>query len=207
MHTVLRWLSLALGAVLLALGALWVGAGVQDHVAAADARAQSEQAVDQLEADRANSLEEKDPATNKAWATITIPTIDLTDEVVLEGVEAKQINVGVGHYEGTEFPWDGTGNVALAGHRTGWGQPFNRLDELSTGDTIEVETAKATYVYSVTGSTVVSPRETWVLNDLAPEVTGASPDTPVLTLTTCEGPDNAQRLIVFAELTDVVATV
>ena len=97
-------------------------------------------------------------------------------------------------------------DAALAGHRTGWGQPFNELDELQLGDVVTTETAEATYTYTVTGSTVVDPTETWVLKDLPADVTGAREGAPTLTLTTCEGSENEERLIVWAELTDVDAT-
>jgi len=80
---------------------------------------------------------------------------------------------------------------------------FHELDELQVGDIVIVRTGEAIYTYTVTGSTVVDPKETWVLDDLPPETTGAHDQTPTLTLTTCEGEDNEKRLIVWAELTDV----
>ena len=198
-----RWAksTIALGfGMVLAFG---VAPTLADHNSAAEAQTQSRLAVEQLHAEWANSPSEPVPEEDESWATISIPEVGLEDAVVIEGTEAQQINVGVGHYTGTEFPWDGSGNVGLAGHRTGWGELFHELDELSIGDVVIIGTGEATYTYSVTGSTVVDPKETWVLNDLPAETTGAHDGAPTLTLTTCEGADNEKRLIVWAELTDV----
>jgi len=138
---------------------------------------------------------------------VSIPAIGLENQPVQEGTAAAQINVGVGHYTSTAFPWANSGNVGLAGHRTGWGQPFNRLDELDVGDTVTLETDAAVFTSTVTGSAVVEPHENWVLGDVGEDVTGASGESQILTLTTCEGDDNEYRLIVWAELTHAAPSV
>lgn len=194
-----------LAAILTALAALWLALGAASQVAAYQAQTSTQPTTSTVAPTW--DQEQAAPAVGESWATISIPAIDLHDVVVLEGTEAAQIDVGVGHYTGTEFPWDGTGNVGLAGHRTGWGEPFHDLDQLKPGDEIVVSTADAVYTYRVTGSTVVDPSQVWVLEDLSPEVTGATDaESQVLTLTTCEGSQNEQRLVVWAELTDVTAT-
>lgn len=47
------------------------------------------------------------------------------------------------------------GNAAIAGHRTTYGAPFNRLDELKIGDEIRIETLwGGNYLYRVTALTL-----------------------------------------------------
>ncbi len=201
-----RWAMYALAWLLIAAAAGWVVAGVAGSMPAVQSRIQAERSAAELRGDWAlGPVSASQPGTGEAWATLSIPAIGLMDMVVLEGTEGEQINVGVGHYSETEFPWEGTGNVGLAGHRTGWGEPFADLDQLRPGDQITVETADTTYTYAVTGGTVVAPEDVWVLQDTPPADTGARGDAPLLTLTTCEGGENEVRLIVWAQLSQVTA--
>lgn len=125
-------------------------------------------------------------------ARLRIPSIEV-DEVVVEGTSARELAVGVGHYVSTS-PIGGRGSVGIAGHRTGWGDPFLRLDELDRGDRIVVETRRNRFVYRVTRSKVVEPSENWVL------LGDPRRDDPFeLTLTTCTPVGTAEdRLIVWA---------
>lgn len=183
---------------------LWLALGVASHVPALQAQHRAEQSAAALVDDwNAAPGSSPTPVPGQAWARISIPTIGVQDLVVFEGTEAEQIDVGIGHYLGTDFPSSRSGNVALAGHRTGWGQPFNRLDELRRGDAVIIETADGVHTYSVTGSAVVDLTETWVLGEVPAQASGASGDSQLLTLTTCEGDRNQERLIVWAELTQV----
>jgi sortase A len=201
-QTMLRWAMLALAGVLGLMALLWLTFGVASHIPALQAQHRAEQAAAALVADWNAVPGSRTPTPGQAWATISIPTIGVKDVVVFEGTEAEQIDVGVGHYLGTDFPSDSSGNVALAGHRTGWGQPFNRLSELRRGDAVIIETADGVHTYTVTGSAVVELTETWVLGEVPAQASGASRDSQLLTLTTCEGDRNQERLIVWAELTD-----
>jgi sortase A len=125
-----------------------------------------------------------------AAAVIDIPKIGL-DEVVVEGVGVEELKKGVGHYPDTKMPGE-TGNAALAGHRTTYGHPFNRIDELSMGDEISITTRAGTFRYSVMEKKVVTPETVEVLNDTTDNR---------LTLTTCHPKYSAeQRLIVVAQL-------
>lgn len=125
-----------------------------------------------------------------AAAVIDIPKIGL-DEVIVEGVGVEELKKGVGHYPDTKMPGE-KGNAALAGHRTTYGHPFNRLDELAPGDEISVTTRAGTFKYLVAEKKVVTPESVEVLDD--------SPDNR-LTLTTCHPKYSAeQRLIVVALL-------
>jgi sortase A len=123
-----------------------------------------------------------------ALARIVISRIDL-DAFVLEGTESETLNQAPGHYPETPLPGQ-DGNVCIAGHRTMYGHPFRRLDEMQPGDEIVIYTTSAKVVYRVTGTTIVDPSEVSVA---AP--TGDNR----LTLTTCNPVGSArQRLVVSA---------
>jgi sortase A len=125
------------------------------------------------------------------WAAlINIPRIGL-DQVVVEGVGVEDLKQGVGHYPDTKMPGQ-KGNAALAGHRTTYGAPFNRLDDLVAGDEIMVTTRSGSFKYAVAEKKVVTPESVEVLDP--------SPDNR-LTLTTCHPKYSAeQRLIIVALL-------
>lgn len=112
------------------------------------------------------------------------------------GVTEQDLAAGPGHYPSTGQP-GALGNIAIAGHRTGWGSPFLHLDELKPGDRVRVtDRTGARHVYVVDSSAVVDPDETWVLG---PDPLGTGEAT--LTLTTCDPPHvNTKRLVVFATL-------
>jgi sortase A len=56
------------------------------------------------------------------------------------------------------------GNYAIAGHRNlTYGKNFNRLDEVTVGDLIEVDTGSKKYSYKVQDKLYVLPEEVWVL--------------------------------------------
>jgi sortase A len=130
------------------------------------------------------------PAPGQPVGIIKIPKIGL-DRAVVQGITVPDLRTGPGHYPATPLPGQ-LGNAAIAGHRTTYGAPFNRLDELVTGDPIVIETLTGTFHYSVTQQLVVSPKEVSVL-DPTPEAS--------LTLTTCNPKFSAsQRLIVKAVL-------
>ncbi|MFQ3560107.1 class E sortase [Streptomyces gramineus] len=86
---------------------------------------------------------------SQAYAILVIPRLGLRVPVA-EGVSKPDVlNHGyVGHYPGTQQPGE-KGNFALAGHRNTHGEPFRYLPRLRREDTVEVETATATYTYSV----------------------------------------------------------
>ena len=75
-----------------------------------------------------------DFAAGDVMARIEIPTIGL-DAKVVSGVAPDDLKQGPGHYPDTPMPGQ-FGNSAIAGHRTTYGQPFYRLDEVQPGDEI-----------------------------------------------------------------------
>jgi sortase A len=130
------------------------------------------------------------PPTGDAVASIRIPKIGV-DKIVVQGVGEPDLRKGPGHYPETPMPGE-EGNAAIAGHRTTYGAPFNRLDELSPGDDVLVTTVKGSFTYKVKLSHVVKPNQTEVLNPTP---------TPTLTLTTCNPKYSAkERLVVVADL-------
>jgi sortase A len=128
--------------------------------------------------------------TGEAVAIIRIPKIGV-DKAVVQGVGLPDLKKGPGHYPQTPMPGQ-PGNAAIAGHRTTYGAPFFRLNELNPGDTIYVTTAQGAFEYHVRETKVVKPTEVSVLNP--------TPDNR-LTLTTCNPRFSAsQRLVVVSDL-------
>src|SRR5688572_17974537 len=76
-------------------------------------------------------------------ARIVAPAIGL-DWIVVEGVALADLKKGPGHYPETPLPGQ-EGNAAIAGHRTTYGAPFNRIDELEPGDEIVVTTVQGEF--------------------------------------------------------------
>ncbi len=90
--------------------------------------------------------------------TIEIPKLGIT-EPIQRGVTLTAINRGPGWWPGTPMPGE-WGNVVVAGHRTTYSKPFNRLDELTEGDRVVFTTDAGRFVYQVRGVIVV-PAE-WI---------------------------------------------
>jgi sortase A len=142
-------------------------------------------------------VEEGDPGPRpavvlpgQAYAILRIPSIEV-HEVVVQGTEVEDLKRGPGHYAGTADPWDPTGRVAIAGHRTTYGAPFWDLDLVRPGDEIRLVTEQGTFDYVVSESREVLPTERSVLRPT---------NHPSLVLTTCAPKFSAaRRLIVFAD--------
>jgi sortase A len=125
-----------------------------------------------------------------AVAHLQIPDIGV-DKIVVEGVTLDDLKRGPGHYPDTPLPGQ-PGNAAIAGHRTTYGAPFNRINELQRGDEILVTTVQGPFRYRVTEQLIVSPSEVEVLGDFGDNR---------LTLTACHPKYSArQRIIVVASL-------
>jgi LPXTG-site transpeptidase (sortase) family protein len=139
-------------------------------------------------------------AVGHAFAVIRVPRFGPSYRyAIVEGVTASDLRKGPGHYPGTAGPGE-LGNMVISGHRTTYGAPFNRNAELARGDQILIDTATATFVYGVTGHTVVRPDAIQVTAPV-PLHPGSRPRQRLLTLTTCHPKFSAAyRLIVFAAL-------
>jgi sortase A len=142
------------------------------------------------------------PAEGTGFGIMEIPKIGVR-QVMVEGVAKEDLKKGPGHYPGTPLPGQ-AGNAAVAGHRTTYGAPFNRIDELAPGDPIDIYTAQGHFRYEVMapppgvgiergpGWFSVKPTQTSVLDP-----TGDNR----LTLTACHPKRSAsQRIIVQAKL-------
>jgi sortase A len=150
------------------------------------------------------------PDDGDALARIEIPSIEV-DKVVVRGVAVADLRKGPGHYNQTALPGN-PGNSAIAGHRTTYGAPFNRIDELAPGDEITVSSVQGDFTYRVldpadafpdqlaevegvgAGHIIVDPGAVWVLGDFGDDR---------LTLTACHPKlSSRQRIIVAAELVE-----
>jgi sortase A len=121
------------------------------------------------------------------------------DTVVVEGTTPSALKAGAGHYRGTPLPCE-MGNVAIAGHRTTYGKPFNQLERLGPGDKITLETPIGSCVYVVTDRGNGSPNP-FVVDPANIAIVGNTPGERNLTLTTCHPKGSAkQRLIIRAHL-------
>ncbi len=130
------------------------------------------------------------PPEGSVMALLQIPKIGL-GQFVVSGTNTDDLAMGPGHYSGTALPGQ-YGNVAIAGHRTTHGAPFNRLAELSRGDLIyltDLAGQRLKYIV-VAAPFAVSPSDVSLLDYV---------DDNRLTLTTCNPEFSAsQRLIVVA---------
>jgi sortase A len=131
------------------------------------------------------------PSTD-AVAHIVIPKIGV-DSWVVQGVTLDDLRNGPGHYPSTPFPGQ-AGNAAIAGHRTTYGAPFNKIPDLEPGDVIKIATLQGQFEYVVYKGYAVSPDDVSVLD---PDPTRPA----TLTLTTCHPEyQAAQRYIIKAAL-------
>ena len=182
---------------------LW-GTGLYEARKQDSLRADFLDAIEAAEPDAPNGTGSGDPGatttitaprpvpTGEAVAIIRIGKIDL-EKAVVEGVGVPDLKKGPGHYPTTPLPGQ-PGNAAIAGHRTTYGAPFYRLDELNPGDRIDVTTRQGEFTYRVRETLIVKPSEREVLNATSENI---------LTLTTCNPRFSAsQRMIVIAGLTD-----
>jgi LPXTG-site transpeptidase (sortase) family protein len=107
----------------------------------------------------------------KAIGRILIPSIGM-DVVMVEGdYEGKSetyLKVGPGHWPETPFPGEG-GSFVVSGHRTTWGAPFFKLNELHPGDIIQLVLPYAVVRYTVTRVVVVAPDDIEVVADQGKE--------------------------------------
>lgn len=129
---------------------------------------------------------------------IEIPSIGV-EKWVVAGVGYKELERGPGLFAGSPLPGQ-LGNVAIAGHRTTFGAPFSRIDEVANGDVITMTTTKGTFTYNVEGSPkIIDASDVQVIKTV--DKTKA-----ILTLVSCHPKwTSEKRIIVRAELSSSVA--
>ncbi len=124
--------------------------------------------------------------------SIEIPKLSMIQNLY-EGVELTVLNVGPGHWPGTAEP-GGYGNTVIAGHRVTHSKPFRNVDQLVVGDDIFVSHNNKIFNYKVSGTEIVYPKDTWIV-DQTPGFR--------LTLFACHPPGSAsQRIVIYADLVD-----
>ena len=111
------------------------------------------------------------PPQGATFGRIDIPRLGVSS-VIRVGSDARTLRLAVGYIPGTALPGE-AGNVGLAGHRDTF---FRKLRDINPDDEIVVTTPDGTFHYVVQRTTIVEPKDVWVLNQ-----TGA----PLLTLVTC----------------------
>jgi sortase A len=111
------------------------------------------------------------PVPGSVIGRIEIPRLGVS-AIIRAGSDARTLRLAVGHIPGTAVPGE-LGNIGLAGHRDTF---FRRLRDIRVDDEIRIVTTEDTFAFRVEQTSVVTPRDIWVLD--------ATP-TPMLTLVTC----------------------
>jgi sortase A len=143
-----------------------------------------------------------EPDHGATLATIQVPRwAGEPERPISQGVDKGSVldELGIGHYPGTAMP-GAVGNFAMAGHRTTYAKPFNRVAELQAGDPLVIRTPETWYVYRVTSTEIVTPDQTEVVAAV-PGDPDAAPTERFITLTTCHPMFSArERFIVHGTL-------
>jgi sortase A len=154
------------------------------------------------------------PELSESAGYMSIPEIG-SNWWYVEGVDLSWLRDGPGHFPGTSWPGQ-AGNAAFAGHRTTYGAPFHRIDELEPGDEILVETPQGEFTYEVmarselwdempiadksdpdSGHFIIEPDNSWILDDYGDDR---------ITLMACHPKYSAaQRIVVVGKLVGPVA--
>jgi sortase A len=141
-----------------------------------------------------------------ALTRFAIPSIGV-ETLVVAGTSPAALRAGAGHYPNTPKPGL-SGNSAIAGHRTTYGRPFNRIDEVKPGDAIWLSTPIGDFKYVASGdspsptcktpegkATCITTPKDWSVIDQTPNA--------ALTLTSCHPKGSAeQRIILRAYLAE-----
>ncbi|MEA2423907.1 MAG: sortase, partial [Thermoleophilaceae bacterium] len=96
----------------------------------------------------------------QAIGRVRIPHIHAS-YVMVQGTDSGALRKGPGHYPDTPLPGM-PGTVGVAGHRTTYLAPFNKLDKLHAGDEVQVEMPYALLTYRVEQTRIVAPTAVWV---------------------------------------------
>ncbi len=126
----------------------------------------------------------------EALGRLSMPRLGVA-HVAVDGTRSADLRRGPGFYEGNPLPGTG-GTVAVAGHRTTYGAPFRRIDELRRSDRLVVTMPYGRFEYRVERTRIVAPSATWVVRRT---------DHERLVLTACHPLYSAaQRIVVTARL-------
>lgn len=160
------------------------------HTLAAAPKVARESAASRMRRQALTLLRAKRP-DGSALGSVDIPRIGLKT-VFVESTDHGALKKGPGHYRGTVLPGL-YGTVGLAGHRTTYGAPFRRVDELSAGSRIILRMPYGRFTYKVTGTRITTPSDASALVSRA--------GTRRLVLTACHPLYSAaKRIVVSARL-------
>ena len=124
---------------------------------------------------------------------IRMPSIGVST-VVVAGTDGASLRKRPGHYPGPPLP-GARGTVGIAGHRTTYGAPFRRINELRRGQTVLVDMPQGRFVYRVQRTRIVAPTALWVKRRRPYDR---------LILSACHPLYSAERrIVVFARLEEV----
>jgi sortase A len=130
------------------------------------------------------------PLEGDAIGRISIPAIGVS-EFIVEGTDTGNLRKGPGHYPSTPLPGE-RGTAAIAGHRTTYGAPFRRLDDVRPGQRVAVDLPYGRFVYRVERTRIVDDQDLSVLRRVPYNR---------LVLTACHPLYSAaQRVVAFARL-------
>jgi sortase A len=139
--------------VLVAIGTFLFSSGLLDYWESR--HSQSEIADQWSGAPSREPLPESSIPAGSPVAKLSIPRLDATYYVV-EGTDARSLDRGPGHLEGSAMPGQ-SGNCVIAGHRD---THFRLLKDIRDGDEIVLERDGRQFRYRVDGSKIVWPSNT-----------------------------------------------
>ncbi|MGV0438069.1 class E sortase [Corynebacterium mastitidis] len=118
------------------------------------------------------------PAYGDTFATVAIPRLGNDWAYTIKATTSlDNLRTGPAWYSLTALPGE-TGNFALAAHRDGSTAPFTDIDQLTTCDTITINTAGGTYTYTYTVlPTNTTTEETAAFRHCAPTAAREHPET------------------------------
>jgi sortase A len=135
---------------------------------------------------------QKQPLPGDSLGKIVIPAIDVS-KFFVEGTDTDSLRKGPGHYPETPLPGE-RGTVAIAGHRTTYGAPFRRLNELHRGDPIRLDLPYGTFIYRVEKTQVVDDSALWITHKVGYNRLVLSACHPLYSA--------AQRIVAFARFVE-----
>jgi sortase A len=130
----------------------------------------------------------RQPLKGDAIARIELPSIGVS-EYVVEGTDVGSLRKGPGHYPETPLPGD-PGTTAVAGHRTTYGAPFRKIDQLRRGQRINIDMPDGRFIYRVERTKIVDDQDLSVLDEVGYQRLVLSACHPLYSA--------AQRVIAFA---------
>jgi len=121
---------------------------------------------------------------------VSYPIVSIQSIGLNEKINNVSLSQGVMIDEVSKLPSKGT--VVIHGHRTSYGSPFFRLNDVNVGDIITLEWPGVGQVnYTVKNTTIVSPSHTIPINN----------ETQTVYLITCDPPGlSLNRLIIAGEM-------